>query len=318
MKKLAMQPQTEQLTKKKKIKFSTDNFQLWTLAIIPVLLIFLFNYIPMGGLVMAFKDYNYRDGMFGSPWAGVSNFELLLTSSTFTRITSNTLIMNFVMLAAGTAAAVGVALLLFQLRSRNATKVYQTIMIAPHFVSWVVVSYMVYTLLHPVNGTVNALLGAFGISPIDWYATPEPWPIILTIANVWKHVGMDSIIYYAVLMGIDTSLVEAAQVDGANKRGVNRYIMLPGLTGIMIISVILKIGNIFRSDFGLFYQVPKNCGTLYTTTDVIDTYIFRAMRQYGDFGVSAATGLLQSIVGFILVMLTNYIVNRIDSDKALF
>ncbi len=299
-------------------RFDMDNFQLWTLAIIPVLIVLIFSYVPMGGLVMAFKNYNFRDGIFGSPWVGFENFKLLLTSNTFARITRNTLLMNFIIIFATTTASVMLALLLFQLRSRKGTKLYQTVMITPNFLSWVVVSYMAYTILHPTNGSLNGLLALFGVEAVDWYSTPGAWPIILTICAVWKSVGMDSLIYYATLMSIDTSLIEAAQVDGANKRQVNRHIMLPGLAGIICIQVILKIGNIFRADFGLFYQIPRNVGTLYSTTDVIDTYIFRAMREYGDMGISSATGLLQSVVGFALVMLTNYIVNKVDEDKALF
>ena len=316
MKKLATLTPADKLTKKR--RFDVENFQLWTLAIIPVILVFIFNYIPMSGLVMAFKHYNYRDGMFMSPWVGFENFKLLLTSDIFVRITRNTLGMNFLMIIAQTVAAVLLALLLFRLKSRNATKVYQTILITPNFLSWVVVSYMAYTLLHPTSGSLNSLLTLFGMEKVDWYSTPGPWPVILTVAAVWKHVGMDSLIYYATLMGIDTSMVEAAQVDGANKRQIDRYIMLPGLAGIMCIQIILKIGNIFRADFGLFYQVPRNVTVLYSTTDVIDTYIFRAMRIDGDMGISTATGMLQSVVGFAMVMLTNYIVNKVDSDKALF
>lgn len=308
--------QRKSLVKPKKLDI--DNLQLWTLAIIPILLVFVFSYLPMGGIIIAFKDYNYSKGIFGSDWVGLKNFEFMLTSSTFPRITKNTLVMNFLMVGFGTLASVTVALLLFRLKSRNSTKVYQTVMITPHFLSWVVASYMLYSILHPVNGTLNNLFGALGMEKVDWYASPDAWPAIITVAAIWKSVGMDSLIYYATLMGIDSSLTEAARVDGATKLQVDRYIMLPCLAGIIIIQLILKVGNIFRADFGIFYQLPRNVGALYRTTDVIDTYIFRAMRVSGDMGTSSATGLLQSIVGFILVILTNYIVGRIDGDKTLF
>lgn len=302
----------------RKRKFDLDNFQLWLLAIIPTLLVVLFCYVPMGGIIIAFKDYNYRDGIFGSPWIGLKNFEFMLTTPTFARIAKNTIFMNLLMIGCGTCCSVIVALLLFQFRSRTATKIYQTIMITPHFLSWVVVSYMAYAILHPTNGTLNQLLEAIGLTPVDWYGKPEMWPGILTIAYIWKYIGMDSLIYYAALMGIDSSLIEAAQVDGANKLQVNRHIMLPCLAGILCIQLVIKVGGIFRADFGLFYQVPRNLGALYSTTDVIDTYIFRAMRVSGDMGTSSATGLLQSIVGFVLVVFTNWVVTKIDDEKALF
>jgi len=301
-----------------KRKFDIDNFQLWLLAIIPTFFVILFCYVPMGGIIIAFKDYNYRDGIFGSPWIGFKNFEFMLTTPTFARIAKNTILMNLLMIGTGTLTSVIVALLLFQFRSRRATKIYQTIMITPHFLSWVVVSYMAYAILHPTNGTLNQLLDAIGLQPIDWYGKPEMWPGILTISYIWKYIGMDSLIYYAALMGIDSALIEAAQVDGANKFQVNRYIMVPCLAGILCIQLVIKIGGIFRADFGLFYQVPRNLGALYSTTDVIDTYIFRAMRVSGDMGTSSATGLLQSIVGFVLVVFTNWVVGKIDDEKALF
>ncbi len=302
---------------KLKRKGNIDNFQLCTLAILPLVLVFVFCYLPMCGIIIAFKDYNYADGIFGCPWSGFENFELLLTSNVFARITKNTLLNNTIMILVGTFASVLVALSLFKLRSRNATKVYQTVFITPHFLSWVVVAYMAYSILHPINGSLNGLLVALGFDKVDWYSKPEAWPTILTTAFVWKHVGMDSVLYYATLMSVDTSMVEAAQVDGANRRQVDRYIMIPCLAGIMCLQLILKVGGIFRADFGLFYQVPRNVGALYSTTDVIDTYIFRAMRVDGDMGVSAATGLLQSVVGFVLVLFTNYIVGKIDEEKTL-
>ncbi len=301
-----------------KRKFDLDNFQLWLLAIIPALSVVIFAYLPMGGIVIAFKDYNYRDGIFGSPWVGLKNFEFMLTTPTFARIAKNTIFMNILMIGTGTCCSVIMALLLFQFRSRTSTKIYQTVMITPHFLSWVVVSYMAYAILHPTNGTLNQLLETVGIPAVDWYGEPEKWPAILTIAYIWKHIGMDSLIYYAALMGIDSSLIEAAQVDGANKLQVNRHIMVPCLAGILCVQLVIKVGGIFRADFGLFYQVPRNLGALYSTTDVIDTYIFRAMRVSGDMGTSSATGLLQSIVGFVLVIITNFIVTKIDDEKALF
>lgn len=306
--------------KKKKsagLKLS-KNVQLWLLCIVPLIQVFVFAYIPMGGLIIAFKDYNYAKGIFGSDWVGLQNFEVFLKSADFIRTTWNTLYMNFLFIIFGTIASLLVAILLFAIKSRTATKVYQTTMIMPYFLSWVVVSYMAYAILHPSYGVLNSLIGKFGIKAIDWYSKPEAWPAILTVCYIWKHVGMDSIIYYAALMGIDASLYEAADLDGANGVQKTVYVTLPAISGLIIIMTILKIGGIMRADFGLFYQISRDTGTLYSTTDVIDTYIFRTMRVIGDMGLSSAVGFMQSVVGCILVVVTNAIVSKIDSEKSLF
>lgn len=300
------------------LKYIKQNWQVYLLGFIPLLLIFIFNYIPMFGIIISFKDYKYNAGILGSEWIGLRNFEVFIRSKDFLNITWNTLYMNFIFIVTGIIAAVFVAILLYNLKSRNCTKVYQTIFITPHFLSWVVVSYMVYAILHPQSGILNGILGLFGISPIDWYSTPGAWPVILTIAAIWKNVGMDSVIYYASLMGIDDSLFEAADLDGATIVQKARYIILPHLVPLVSMLAILKIGGIFRADFGLFYQLTRDSGALYDATDVIDTYIFRSMRVLGDMGISSAAGLLQSVVGFVVVMITNYVSKKIDPNNALF
>lgn len=302
--------------KRKKIKPST--IQDYILAAIPLMYIFLFSYIPMVGIVIAFKNYRYDQGIFGSEWVGFKNFEFFFASNDFVRIVRNTLVMNVIFIAVGIIAAVMTAIVLYGVLSRTKIKIFQTILITPHFISWVVAAYMVYGFLNTRYGLVNQAFAALGLEKIDWYSTPKAWPVILTIASVWKHVGMDSVTYFAALMGIDTSLIEAAKIDGATRSQVRRHVILPCLVPIITILTILKIGNIFRADFGLFYQLPRNIGTLYETTDVMDTYIFRAMRQIGDMGMSSAAGLLQSIVGFILVVLTNHVSKMIDPDRGLF
>lgn len=302
----------------KKRKITKSEWQLYSLCIIPVVLVLIFNYLPMGGIIIAFKDYRYNLGIFGSEWVGFKNFEFFFKSTEFVRITWNTLYMNFVFIIIGTISSVLTAVLLFGLKSRNTTKVFQTTLITPHFLSWVVVAYMVYAFLNPQYGFLNVFLEKLGMKKVDWYATPGAWPIILSIAYVWKTVGMDSVVYYAALMGIDTSLFEAADIDGANPIQKFRTIIIPELVPLLTILTILKVGNIFRADFGLFYQLPRDVGLLYSTTDVIDTYIFRAMRVVGDMSMSSAVGLLQSVVGFVLVVLTNYITGKIDPDSTLF
>lgn len=295
----------------------TTQVQFWIMCALPLFLIILFCYVPMGGIIIAFKDYRYSDGIFGSKWNGLDNFKLFFNSDEFLKIASNTLIMNGTFIVVGIIAAVTLAILLYDVRSRNLTKIFQTVLITPNFISWVIVAYMVYGFLNPRMGILNTFLNNFGIESIDWYSKPGAWPYILTIANVWKNVGMDSIIYYATLMEIDASLFEAADIDGANKLQKIRAITLPTLVPLITMLTILKIGGIFGGDFGLFYQVTRDVGALYETTDIMSTWIFRTMRS-GSMGISAAAGLLQSVVGMVLVILTNTIVKKIDSDMSLF
>lgn len=312
-----MKQDRQQKVKKKTGKLKKNELQAYSMALIPVLLVFVFNYLPIVGLVIAFKDYKFGRGIWGSEWVGFDNFVFFFKSTDFTRTTGNTLRMEFIFMVTGMISAIAVALLLYHLRSRNAAKIYQTVMITPNFISWVVAAYMVYAFLNPRYGMVNAVLEKFGQSAVDWYAKPDAWPFILTIANIWKHVGMDSVLYYASLMGIDSTYFEAARVDGANGFQVVKNIMLPMLVPLICVLSIMKVGGIFNADFGLFYQLTRDSGLLYKTTDVIDTYIFRAMRGVGNMGMSTAVGLVQSLVGLILVLGTNHIVKKINADNAL-
>ena len=292
--------------------------KLWSFCIIPILLIVVFCYIPMVGIIIAFKDYRYDKGIFGSPWVGFNNFKFFFESNEFFRITWNTLSMNLIFIVVGIACAVLVAVMLFEIRSKLKVKTFHTILITPHFVSWVIVAYVVYGFLNPEYGLVNQFLTNIGMEKIQFYSIPGVWPVILLISFIWKHVGMDSVLYYATLMGIDESLFEAAALDGATEIQKARYITIPSLIPIITLLAIMKIGGIFRADFGLFYQVPRNVGALYETTDVIDTYIFRNLRTLGNIGMSSAVGLLQSVVGFVLVLLTNYLSKKVDPDCGLF
>lgn len=309
-----------------KRKINTSDLQLYSLCIIPVLLVFIFSYLPMFGIVIAFKNYNFAKGIFGSPWVGLQNFEFFFKSDVFVQLVRNTLGNNLLFIVFGIAASILVAILLFELKSRAATKVFQTILITPNFMSWVIVAYMVLAILGQ-NGYLNTVLARFGITgadgrAIDWYSKPNAWPIILTITMIWKGVGMDSVVYYASLMGIDTTLFEAAEIDGANKVQRTLHIVIPSLVPLIVILTILKIGNIFRADFGLFYTVTQDgaSGNLYSTTNVIDTYIFRAFKEGtgNSYGQSSAVSLLQSIVGMILVITTNSLSKKVDKDLGLF
>ena len=304
-------------TKKRSLQ-SKNALQLYSLAAIPAFLVFLFSYVPMFGIIIAFKNYRFDKGIFGSEWVGLDNIKVFLASDDFATIARNTVLLNLLFMALGVVAAVLLAVVLYEITSRKAVKTYQTILITPNFLSWVVVGYMAYGILNPSYGLLNQVITKFGGEAIQWYSEPKYWPIILAICSLWKGVGMSSIVYYASLMGIDASLFEAAKIDGANRVQVATKITIPQLVPVIIILQILALGNIFRADFGLFYQIPRDIVDLYPITDVMDTYIFRTMRVVGDMGMSSAAGLLQSVVGFILVMITNYISKKIDNDNALF
>lgn len=308
----------------KKQRITSSDWQLYSLCLIPILLVLVFSYFPMVGIVLAFKNYKFNLGIFKSPWVGLSNFDFFFKSNVFGQLVRNTLFNNFLFILFGTIASLFVAILLFELRSRNATKIFQTVMITPHFMSWVIVAYMVLAILNQKYGYLNQFLRLIGLSGnTDWYSKPYAWPIILTITTIWKSVGMDSVVYYASLMGIDTSLFEAAEVDGANKFQRTIHVVLPSLVPLIAILTILKIGSIFHADFGLFYTVTQDgaSGNLYQTTNVIDTYVFRTFKSGGignSYGLSTAVGLMQSFVGMILVIVTNKIAKKIDPDLGLF
>lgn len=305
--------------KKRRLSFyQRESIPWFIMCAIPVLLVFVFNYLPMIGTIIAFKDYRYDLGILGSNWVGFKNFEFFFQSNVFARITINTLAYNFAFIIVSTVSSILVALLLYEVTSRARTKLFQTILITPHFMSWVVAGSMVYAILQPQNGFLNTILNVFGIESINWYAEPNKWPAILTVTYVWKNVGMDSVIYYAALMGLDASLFEAAKIDGATRTQTTKSIIIPCILNLIVMLTILKVGNIFRADFGMFYQIPRNVSILYEKTDVVDTYIFRSMREVGDMGMSTAIGLLQSVVGFILVLITNWASKKIDEDYGLF
>ncbi|UKS27893.1 ABC transporter permease subunit [Paenibacillus sp. HWE-109] len=291
--------------------------ELFLLTLPAILYFIVFHYLPIGGVIVAFKEYRYDLGILGSKWVGVRNFEFFFTSQDAWRITRNTVAFSSTFLVIGIMASVTVALLLFEVRNRYAIKVYQTSMILPRFLSWVIVGYISYTLLNPELGILNQLRVFIGMEPVQWFGNTKYWPYILVVSNLWKHVGLDCIIYYAALLGIDQEQYEAARIDGANRLRQMWHISIPSLAPLMFILGILAIGDLFRGDFGLFYQIPRNVGTLYPVTDVIDTYVFRGLRL-GEIGMTAAVGLFQSVVGLVLVVSVNLIVKKIRPDNSLF
>ncbi len=294
-----------------------DNLELFLFTVPVLITLILFQYLPLFGTVMAFKDYNYRDGIWGSPWNGFDNFKYFFTSQDALRITRNTLGFNSLFIVTGIVSSVFIALLLNELTNRKAIKYYQTVMTFPRFMSWVIVSYIAYVFLSPTQGVLNTILGNFGIDPVQWYAEIEVWPFILLFFDTWKGVGMSSIIYYSALMGVDQEQYEAATIDGANKIQQIRFISIPSIMPTIIILFILALGGIFGGDFGLFYQIPRNVGVLYPVTDIMPTYIMRGLNN-GNFAVTGAVGLFQSLVGSATLITANLIVRKISPENSLF
>ncbi len=319
MKNHTVRIKTSSLSKKNKllkIDFA-DNVYYWIFSLPAILYFLVFCYLPMVGLVLAFKNYTYADGIWGSAWVGFENFEPLLKSSQLIVVLRNTIGYGLTFIIAGIVSGVTVALLLYEVRQKIAVKIYQTIMILPNFLSWVIVAYITYILLDPRIGVLNQLCTKLSITPVHWYTKPEYWPFILVFVNTWKNVGMGAIIYYAALLGINMELFDAAKIDGANKLRQIWHVAIPSLIPLMTILSIIGLGSILRGDFGLFYQIPMNVGTLYPTTDIIDTYVYRGLVS-GDLGVTTAIGMFQSVAGLVLVLTSNWVVKRIQPENAMF
>lgn len=273
----------------------------------------------MAGIVVAFKQYNVRDGIYRSPSVGLKNFAFLFKTNDAWLITRNTILYNLAFIALDVVLAVAVAIILNEIVSKKAKQAYQTVILIPFLISMVVVSYLVFAFLSNGTGFVNqSVLPALGLTSVDWYNQARYWPFLLIFVHIWKALGYNCILYYATICGIDHSLYEAAAVDGANRWQRIRNVTLPCLRSTVIILVLMNLGNIFRSDFGLFYQVPMNSGALLETTNTIDTYVYRGLMQTNNIGMSSAAGVYQSVVGCILVLTANLIVRRIDGESSLF
>lgn len=307
----------EQLKRKNRWEKRKETLSLSAMALPGILLLLVFNYLPMIGVIIGFKDYNPNLGLFDSPWVGLKNFEFYFTSEDMVRTMRNTLSYSVTFIILNLVTAVGLALMFYNLRNRKALKVYNTIVILPRFLSAVLIAFIVYILLSPTHGVMNQIIEAFGGKSIQWYLEPKYWPVILTITHIWQVVGMNSIIYYASLMSLDESLVEAAVLDGANKWQQTVHVVIPHLVPVMVISTILAIGSLFGGDFGLFYQTPKDVGVLYETTDVINTYVYRSLQD-GSLEMSTAVNLFQSVAGLIMVVTTNAIVRKVSPENSLF
>ena len=294
------------------------NWELLLLCVPAIFCYIVFSYIPMIGLVMPFKNYKYNLGLFGSKWVGLKNFEFLFRSTDLWRITRNTVGYGLIFLVVCTVVNIGIALLLFEIKERRgALKTYQTIMTFPNFMSWVIVGFITYAIFNPTLGVMNQLIRALGGKGVDVYSNPAYWPFIIPIVNAWKGLGMGSMMYLANLLGIDGSLYEAATIDGANRWQQTRYISIPNIIPLWTIMTILAVGGLFRGDFGLFFQIPRNIGLLYETTDIIDTFVYRGL-QSNNYGQSSAVGFIQSFLGLICVGGTNWIVTKISPENAMF
>ncbi|GKU23456.1 ABC transporter permease [Clostridium folliculivorans] len=302
-----------------KWRSSKSSLPLLMLTIPGLLYLLINNYIPMVGAIIAFKSPNFQKGIFGGKWVGFDNFAFLFKTKDAWIMTRNTILYNLGFIILGTIGAVFVAILMTELTKKVMSKFYQNALILPSVISMVIVSYIAFSFLNSDSGLINkSILKVFGLPEISWYSEPKYWPFILVFVFLWKTTGYSSLVYIASIAGIDKSIYEAAQIDGAGKLRQIKDITLPLLKPTIIIMTLMAVGRIMNSDFGLFYQVPMNSGALYNTTQTIDTFVYRAMMQLNDTGMAAASGLYQSLVGFILVIAANGLIRKIDPENSIF
>lgn len=308
--------------KKSKLKKFKENRELLFLTLPGAIWFLVFAYLPMFGVIIAFKDWKVEGGfiesLIKSKWVGLDNFKFLFQSSDAWLITRNTIAYNLVFIVLGIVIPVSLAILLKEILNKRLSKFYQTSMFLPYFLSWVVVSYCLYAFLSPTQGYVNGILNSMGVDGISWYTESKYWPYIIILMSQWKGIGYGTVVYLASICGIDKTYYEAAMIDGASKWQQIKNITIPLLKPVLIIMFITSIGGMFRSDFGLFYQLPKNSGALYPVTNVIDTYVYRGLMNLGNIGMSSAAGLYQSFVGLVLILITNGIVRKVDNENAFF
>jgi putative aldouronate transport system permease protein len=293
------------------------NSELLLLLLPGALLILVFAYLPMFGVILAFKDFRFDQGIWGSEWVGWNNFKFFFESATAWSITRNTVGYGLLYTILTTVLSLSLAILMNEM-GKKWLRLHQTAMFIPYCLSWVVVSYLALAFLDTEHGYLNQLLEWIGLESRMWYLEAEPWPYILITAYLWKNVGFSTLVYFAGIMGINQEYYEAAKIDGATRWQMAMKVTLPMLATLISILLILSIGHIFVGDFGLHYFIPNNSGMTYPTTDIIDTYVYRALRVYGDIGMSTAVGVFQSAVGLVLVFLANYAVRKINDENSLF
>lgn len=295
-----------------------QNFWLYMLAVPAIVLTILFKYIPMVGISIAFQDFNPIKGIFGSQMIGLDNFRYFFRGSQWLQITANTLWLNVLFIITGTIASVAIAIMLVELGKNLFVRFNQSVMIFPNFISWAVVAMFAQAFVGSDGGYINRWIEAFGGNPISFYSEPGVWPLIFVFIRIWKGAGFGAIIYMAAIAGIDTGMYEAARIDGASRMQMIFRITIPLLKDTVILLTILGVGSIFYGDFGMIYTLVGDNSILFPTTDVIDTYVFRSIRTSGSMGMSAAVGLYQSLIGFILVIVTNKLAKKYSPDSAIF
>ena len=276
------------------------------------------NYLPMYGITIAFKKLNFAKGILGSPWCGLDNFKFLFKSGQIYTILRNTLLYNLVMIPLGMMLSVACAIVLNEVKNKFASRVYQSIILIPSLMSWVVINYIAYAFLNAENGVINTWLTDLGLQPISWYTESAYWPVIIVLVSMWKTVGNSMIVYLASIVGISSEYYEAAKLDGASKWQQIWNITLPMLKPTMITLLILSLGGILHGDFGLFYQLPRNSSALYGATETLDVFVFNALMKQADYGMSSAASVFSSVVGFVLVIVSNKVSRKVDKDMALF
>ncbi|GAA3404830.1 ABC transporter permease [Paenibacillus hodogayensis] len=299
---------------------SFKKYKVLYLMVLPgIVYLLINNYFPMFGIIIAFKDIDFSKGLLGGDWVGFRNFEYLFKTTEAYTITRNTILYNVAFIALNLLFSVAMAILLNELKNRFLSRFYQSVILLPYLISTVIIGYLVFSLLSMETGFINkTILPLLGMDEIMWYTEPKYWPFILTIVKLWSGVGYLCIIYFAAVVGIDHEYYEAATIDGAGKFQQILHITIPSITPIIVIMTLLQIGRIFYADFGLFYQVPLDSGPLQPTTNVLDTYVYRALLKNGDIGMASAAGLYQSVVGFVLILISNYVVKKNNPDNALF
>ena len=283
-----------------------------------VVFVLIFYYLPMSGLIVAFKNYRYDLGIFGSEWNGLKNFAYLFQSGTGWLITRNTILYNLLNLITSQLLAVIIAVFITEIQNKVFKKITQSLIFLPYFISWVIVGVFVYNIFNYETGILNSVFTAFGVDAVNVYNMPGVWPWIICLFNSWKWCGYNSVIYIAAITGVDTDIYEAGGIDGANIFQRIFYLTLPSIKPTIITMLLLQVGRILRGDFEMFYQIVGNNGQLFNMTDVIDTYVFRSLLQNSNIGMTAAAALYQSTLCFIIIMIVNTVVKHIDADYALF
>jgi putative aldouronate transport system permease protein len=308
-----------QTRRPKSLLKSVIDSRVLLLMCVPAIIFFLvFNYAPLPGIWIAFTNFNYTDGIFGSPFVGLQNFEFLIKSGQLWLLTRNTILYNVAFIVLGNLLQISLAIMLNEIRLRYFKKVSQTLMFLPYFISVVLVGVIAFNLLNYDTGVVNTLIEATGGDPIKIYSMPALWPLIIILVFLWQGTGYGSIVYFAAIMGIDRTLFEAAAIDGASAWQRIRYVILPSLKPTFIILLLFSLGGIMHGNFGLFWNLVGNNAALFQTTDIIETSVYRMVMTQNNFTTSTAVGLYQSLFGFAFVMLANWFVRRMNKDYALF